>query len=91
MKQLPREVTAYKRTATFDQESIPAPLLKGHTTKAGTWGIIVVLHGRLLYRILEPALEEIELSPELAGIVEPTMRHEVQPLGEIEFYVEFYR
>lgn len=91
MKQLPQDVVAYKRTANFNHENIPPALLRGHTTKAGVWGKIVVLKGRLLYRMLEPEPEEIQLSPELVGIVEPTMRHEVQPLGEVEFFVEFYR
>ena len=50
-----------------------------------------MVSGNLLYRILEPNVEEVHLSPEQHGVVEPTVLHEVQPLGEVEFYVEFYR
>jgi tellurite resistance-related uncharacterized protein len=55
------------------------------------WGKIVVLEGTLLYRILEPEVEEILLSPDRYGVVEPTVRHEVEPLSGVRFYVEFHR
>lgn len=89
MKQLPADVTPYKRTPTFTADSIPAGLLKAHRTKAGTWGKIIIHSGRLLYRILEPDFEEVQLSPERYGVVEPTMLHEVQTDGDVEFHVEF--
>jgi len=91
MKDLPISVTSYKKTPEFTNESIPNGLLKAHKTKDGTWGKIVILEGTLRYRILEPDLEEIELSPEKFGVVEPTVLHEVEPLTDIRFYVEFYR
>ena len=91
MKQLPPDVAAYKRTPEFTQDTVPAGLLKSHTTKEGVWGKIVVIDGRLRYRILEPVLEEIELGPESAGVVEPTVKHEVAPVGTVRFYVEFFR
>ncbi len=91
MKTLPQNVTAYNRTPEFNQTTIPTGLLKAHQTKAGTWGLIVILEGRLLYRILEPAPEEVHLSTMRSGIVEPTVLHEVQALGDVRFYVEFYR
>ena len=91
MKELPSSVSPYKRTATFSQDSIPPGLLTAHQTKEATWGKIVVLSGSLLYRILEPKTEEIQLSAVQPGVVEPTVLHEVQPLGEVQFYVEFYR
>ena len=91
MKSLPEGVAAYARTPTFSTGSIPAKLLKSHHTKAGTWGKIVILEGRLRYRILEPDLQDFELSPDRPGIVEPQVPHEVEPLGHVQFYVEFHR
>jgi tellurite resistance-related uncharacterized protein len=91
MKQLPSSVASYKQTPEFNKDTIPKGLLKAHSTKAGTWGKIVVLEGRLRYRILEPEVYEVELSPERFGVVEPTVLHEVEPLSEVRFYVEFYR
>ena len=88
---LPEGVARYGGTPEFSEGSIPANLLRSHRTKAGTWAKIVVLEGRLLYRILEPEVEEIELSPERPGIVEPEMPHEVEARGRVRFRVEFWR
>ncbi len=91
MKNLPSEVESYKQTPEFNNETVPKGLLKAHQTKEGTWGKIVVLEGKLRYRILEPEVEVIDLSPEKYGVVEPTILHEVEPLTDMRFYVEFYR
>ncbi|HEY6598470.1 MAG TPA: DUF1971 domain-containing protein, partial [Pseudomonadales bacterium] len=77
--------------AVFDEASVPAGLLRSHTTKPGVWGKIVVLEGALTYRILEPAIEEIELNPQRFGVVEPGVKHEVAPRNGVRFYVEFHR
>ncbi len=91
MKELPRHCSPYKRTPEFTEASVPAGLLHAHRTKAGTWGKIVVLDGRLRYRILEPELADVELAPGSFGVVEPGVLHEVLPMGNVRFYVEFYR
>lgn len=91
MKTLPQEVQAYKKTPLFNQENVPAGLLKSHTTKAGTWGKICINKGILLYVIEEQPQESIELSPTTYGVVEPEVPHHVKPLGEVEFFVEFYK
>lgn len=91
MKSLPTNVAPYKRTPEFTAETVPAGLLHGHTTKAGTWGKIVVLEGTLTYRILEPTIEEVLLTPDTYGVVEPTIEHEVAPHPGVRFYIEFHR
>lgn len=91
MKTLPRNVVAYDRTVAFTEKTIPAGLRRRHTTKAGTWGRIHIEAGRLRYRILEPVFEETELTPERDGVVEPEVPHEVEPIGEVRFFVEFLR
>ena len=91
MKSLPPDVAPYRRTAEFTESTLPAGLRTRHTTKAGTWGRIRVVSGALRYRILAPEPEEHVLSAELSGIVEPEVPHEVEPLGEVRFFVEFLR
>ena len=91
MKTLPDGVSSYAATAEFSEASIPDNLLKSHSTKAGTWGKIVVPEGRLRYRILEPGIRTFELCPGQPGIVEPEVPHEVEPAGRVRFRVEFYR
>ncbi len=91
MKALPEGVERHGGTREFSEASIPAALRRSHSTKAGVWGRIVVLEGRLRYRILEPDIEDIELSPARPGIVEPEVPHEVEPIGPVRFRVDFYR
>jgi len=86
---LPAGLKAYKRTPEFNQDTLPAGLRRAHRTKPGVWALIHVLEGRLCYRILEP-VSETELTPETPGVVHPDQPHEVQPLGPMRMYVEFY-
>lgn len=92
--ELPKSARPYRRTADFTEASVPAGLLKAHTTKEGSWALIHVLEGRLAYRVVDPRRPPSEtiLSPsEPPGVVEPTILHEVEPLGAVRFYVEFHR
>lgn len=91
MKDIPASAKSYKKTPEFTEDTVPAGLLKAHQTKAGTWGKINVTEGKLHYRILEPEFEELLLSNEKFGVVEPTILHEVEPVGKVRFHVEFFR
>lgn len=88
---LPPNAACYKRTAEFTDASVPSGLLRSHATKAGSWGKIVVVEGSLVYRILEPEITEVLLSPGVPGIIEPERKHEVVPHPGVRFYVEFHR
>jgi tellurite resistance-related uncharacterized protein len=86
---LPDGLVAYKRTPVFDQDTLPAGLLRNHSTKPGVWALIHVLEGRLRYRVVEPPQETV-LTPGNPGVVRPQQVHEVQPIGPVRFFVEFY-
>jgi tellurite resistance-related uncharacterized protein len=91
---LPDAVWSYRRTADFTEADVPAALLKAHCTKAGVWGLIHVEAGRLAYRVTDPRRppSETVLTPDAPpGLVEPTILHEVEPLGPVRFHVEFLR
>lgn len=90
MKTIPDNFESYSRTPDFSEESVPKGLLRGHQTKEGAWAKIEVLQGQLLYRILEPEVEEVMLSPGTPGFIEPAVLHEVVPQGQVSFFVEFY-
>lgn len=91
MKSLPNDACGYQQTPEFTETTIPAGLLRRHSTKPGVWGRIHLLEGILQYRILEPVVEELELKPGLDGIVEPEVPHEVEPVGRVRFFVEFLK
>lgn len=91
---LPPGLEAYKRTPVFTETSVPAGLLADHTTKEGTWGLIEVEQGSLVYRVTDPrrAASEHLLTPDSEpGVVEPTIRHHVEPQGPVRFHVTFLR
>ena len=91
MKALPEGVARYAGTPVFSEDSIPSNIQRPLRTKAGTSGKIVVLEPRLRNRILEPVIEEFQLSPGMSGIVEPEVLHDVEPHGPVRFRVDFYR
>lgn len=80
----------YKRTAIFDEVTLPAGLRKEHRTKPGVWGIIRVLHGRLLYKVLEQPLSEEIVQPGRPGLILPDQPHLVEPLEPMQMQIEFY-
>ncbi len=73
----------------FDENTLPAALRGEHRTKAGVWGVIRVLKGRIRYRVLDPDSDTI-LDPDHPGLVLPDQPHFVDPLGPIRMQVEFY-
>jgi len=88
---LPPGCEATRSTPVFTEATVPPALLRSHHTASGTWGLIRVLEGRLLYRVLDPLSERI-LDPLCApGLFEPGVPHEVAPLGPVRFQIEFYR
>jgi len=89
MTKLPDDVVAYGRSPEFNQDSVPSALQRQHTTKLGTWALINVLEGKLLYRILEPHSETI-IEPHTPGVVQPQQPHEVEVIGPVRMFVEFY-
>jgi tellurite resistance-related uncharacterized protein len=91
MKALPLNVKLYKTTQTFTETSIPKGLLNNHQTLSNVWGKIVVIEGALMYVIQSDPYEEIKLTSEKHGVVEPEHLHFIKPEGKVVFYVEFYK
>jgi tellurite resistance-related uncharacterized protein len=89
---LPDDVSPYKSTPTFTEETVPAGLLNDHSTKGGTWGLLTVEQGSLLYVITEPGFEEEHtLQTGSSAVITPTHKHHIKPLGSVSFHVVFYR
>ena len=70
---------------------MPGAIRRAHTTREGTWGLIHVVTGRLRYEILREPVEIFTLSPEVKGVIEPQVPHQVEPIGEVTFFVEFFK
>jgi tellurite resistance-related uncharacterized protein len=68
---------------------MPAGLRRRHCTKRGVWGVIRVIDGRLRYRVLDSGAESI-LDSGHPGVALPQQFHEVEPLGPVQFFIEFH-
>jgi tellurite resistance-related uncharacterized protein len=91
---LPAKARPCERTAEFTETTTPAALRAAHATKDGAWALIHVLEGRLAYRIVDSrrlASKAVLTAAAPPGVVEPTILHEVEPLGPVRFYVEFHQ
>ena len=88
--ELPEHFVAFHQTPEFTEETVPAGLLKDHTTKPGIWAKILVTEGTLRYH-LDGFGQTFELTVGTLGIVVPEVLHHVEPLGPVRFIVEFYK
>ncbi len=89
MPKLPEGLVEYRRTAEFDTTTVPRGLLASHTLKEGTWGVIVVTAGHVVYVLEDGA--RIVLRQGVDGIVAPTRPHHVELAEGARFLVRFLR
>lgn len=88
-RQWPEGLVAYKRTPEFTETTVPAGLLRSHSTKPGVWAKIHVLSGRLRFTDLVLGISR-DLDEGVHTVVYPEAEHEVAPQGEVRFFVEFH-
>ncbi|WP_137126224.1 DUF1971 domain-containing protein [Roseomonas sp. HF4] len=86
---IPEGHVATRRSPEFTQDTIPPALRQAHETTHDTWAVIHVLEGRLRYCTISPASETV-LEPGRPGEIEPEVKHRVEPLGAVRFYLEFH-
>lgn len=88
---LPDGFEAYARSPEFNSERLPAKLQAGHATKAGTWGLLHVLEGALVYRLEPPRQDERLVKAGETVVIESEVAHHVQFVEPGRMFVEFYR
>jgi tellurite resistance-related uncharacterized protein len=89
--ELPKSAVAYKRTAEFTAESVPAALRANHSTKRGVWALLHVVQGRLRYIVEPPLAREVIVVPGEPAVIVPEVRHRVVLDDDAKFFVEFHR
>lgn len=88
--QLPDGVELARTTDVFDEDSVPAGLLRAHRVADGVWGRLVVHEGSIGFRFED----DDRLLEAVAGesiVIPPRRRHHVEPTGPVRFVVEFHR
>ena len=89
--ELPDGFVPYRRTSELDESTVPDGMLAQHKLRAGVWGMIHVLSGRLRYVVEPPLATDVILDPDHAAVVVPEVPHRVEPDGPVRFFVEFLR
>lgn len=94
MPALPDGLAEVRSTRPFDADTTPAGLRADHTTRADTWGRLVVEEGRVTY-VLQPSSHgdggTFELAPGTDGVIPPAVPHHVVPHPGCRFRVVFVR
>lgn len=88
--EMPEGLTPFQQTPVFTEASIPAGLQQDHATGSGIWAKIRVQAGQLRYQAPDLGIDTV-LSPPEVGVIVPTVRHAVTPIGTVHFFVEFFR
>lgn len=81
---------AYGQTPIFDEFSLPDALRADHRTKAGTWGLLSVLEGKVKLIFTDP-YKEILVTVNNPAPIPPQVPHHVETEGPMRMKVEFFK
>ncbi|QTD57798.1 DUF1971 domain-containing protein [Parasphingorhabdus cellanae] len=84
------EPTPYRSTPVFDETSLPKALQAAHCIKAGSWGVLEVLSGRIHYVVEESQVTHL-MSAGDWQLIQPEELHYVTLIGPMQMQVHFYR
>ncbi|RAL55862.1 hypothetical protein BLD25_03430 [Candidatus Gracilibacteria bacterium GN02-872] len=94
MIDVPSNFYRYKQLPIYTKETIPKGLLLAHNTKAGVYGKINVLSGKLKYNYLESenggVKKEVFVEAGDYIVSAPQAWHKVEFIGDTKIYIEFF-
>jgi len=91
-RELPKGYAPYRRTPTFDQDSLPRALLERHDTKAGVWALLHVVSGAVeLVEIDARGEQRRVVTAGHPGVICPEVEHRLVLTGKAELYLELWR
>ena len=88
---IPEGFTLARTTDVFDNDTVPAGLLRAHRVADGIWGRLVVHDGQVRFVFEDRPDEPIAVSAGDAVVIPPARPHHVELDGPARFAVEFYR
>ena len=90
--ELPAGLVCYRRTPCFTVDNVPQALLSSHSVKAGVWGLLRVVRGRVRYCLDGQAQVSVIVPEGGAAVIAPEVSHHVEPLDMLStFFIEFHR
>ncbi|SIN61307.1 Uncharacterized protein, possibly involved in tellurite resistance [Parasphingorhabdus marina DSM 22363] len=87
---MPDPQEPYSSTPVFDETSLPKALQKAHDTKAGTWGVLELMAGELVYVVEGTGCRRVMQAGD-CQLIEPQQLHHVELIGPMQMQVHFYR
>lgn len=87
--ELPDGLDVVRTTDTWDEQTLPAGLRRGHRVAAGRWGRLHVVVGRLRFVAQTSPVIDRVMGPGTDQAIPPDVLHEVEPVGSVRCFVEF--
>lgn len=81
--------TTPTRVLTFGPGEVPAGLLKDHNLKAGTWGLITVQTGHVVF--VDHQEQRTTLGPGDTIVAVPVLPHRIEPSDDAAITIGFYQ
>ncbi len=88
---LPDGLNHVRTTAVFDNDTVPAGLLRTHRVADGVWGRLVVHSGSVGFLFEDSPGEPSTVTPDEPMVIPPGRLHHVVLDGPARFAVEFHR
>jgi tellurite resistance-related uncharacterized protein len=88
---LPDGLEHVRTTDTFDNDTVPAGLLRAHRVAEGVWGRLVVHSGTITFVFDDEPEHPITVSPGEAVAIPPARQHHLELHETATFAVEFHR
>lgn len=90
-EQIPPDHELVRTTPVYDNESIPAGLLRAHRVADGVWGRLVVSSGELGFVFEDDPDTVRSIAAGGSQVIPPGRLHHVELRGDVSFVVEFHR
>ena len=88
--EMPEGLTQIGTSHVWDEVTMPGGLRNSHRVALGRWGLIKVYEGRLRYSAQTTPPVQRVLTPGATQPIPPTVAHEVEPLGHVQFSIEWF-
>ena len=89
--ELPAGLVLVRTTPVFDNDTVPAGLLRSHQVAAGVWGRLVVRTGSVGFMFDDETDQVLTIDAGGTVVIPPTRLHHVLLGGPATFAVEFHR
>ncbi len=86
---LPAGLVLERTTPEWDQDSVPAGLLRHHRIAEGVWGRLIVREGSLDFTFEDEDVV-VTLTAPARQVIPPDRAHHVTITGPVRFCVEFH-